>query len=238
MEGSPMRISFRRPAASAGRSRTTRTRLGLEALEAREVPAAFTVNNPGDIIDPNPSITTLREALTIADSNGEDDIITFDPAVTNIIIGASALPDYTEGKALALIGNGANVLTVASISGGQGVFFVNPTSIGTSFSVSGMTISHVGIGNAIAVGIGSGTTVSVSNVEIIGSGGIGVGIGLANVSINSCTISGEPEGASIAIGGPPLPSTHSTTALNTASAGGGVPGRGGRTTPPGTHTPH
>lgn len=48
----------------------TRARLWLEALEAREVPATFTVDSSLDVVDPTDGVITLREAVAAANDNG------------------------------------------------------------------------------------------------------------------------------------------------------------------------
>ncbi len=63
------------PATKAQRQQ--KTQLRLEPLEDRTVPATFVVNTLGDTVDSDPNITSLREALTAANSNSDLDRIEF-----------------------------------------------------------------------------------------------------------------------------------------------------------------
>ena len=57
-----------------------RPRLGLEALEDRTVPAAFSPTSFADDF----SVNTLRGAIVAANGNGQDDVITLQAGVYNL----------------------------------------------------------------------------------------------------------------------------------------------------------
>ncbi len=54
-----------------------RPKLRFEQFEDRRMLAVFTVNDPGDFIDSNPNVTTLREAIDIANQDAIPDMIEF-----------------------------------------------------------------------------------------------------------------------------------------------------------------
>src|SRR4051794_40946036 len=83
---------FSRKAPRNARVRSVRrtSLLRLEALEDRCVPATFMVNTLTDTVDADPAVTSLREAITDADGQAGDDIITFN--VTGTINLTGALP--------------------------------------------------------------------------------------------------------------------------------------------------
>jgi hypothetical protein len=58
--------------------------------------AIFTVNNPGDFIDSNPNVTTLREAIAAAEATIQSDIIDFSTNPAHGLNGATIT--LTEGE--------------------------------------------------------------------------------------------------------------------------------------------
>src|SRR4051812_17991787 len=66
---------FARQARRHTRVRSIRRRchLGLEHLESRLVLSTLTVNTLTDTVDSNPALTSLREAITDANSQAGDD---------------------------------------------------------------------------------------------------------------------------------------------------------------------
>jgi CSLREA domain-containing protein len=63
-------------AARFSSNRRRLTRLSVQPLEAREVPATIAVTTTADIIDPNDHKFSLREAITLASANPDADTIT------------------------------------------------------------------------------------------------------------------------------------------------------------------
>ena len=63
----------------------------LEGLEDRCLLATFLVNTLADTLDADQAVTSLREAITAANSQAGDDIIQF--SVTGTINLTGALPD-------------------------------------------------------------------------------------------------------------------------------------------------
>src|SRR5262245_46193241 len=90
--GSPRRASYYQPR--------------LEALEAREVPATFTVTRLGD----GTLAGSLRWAITQANTMAGDDIIDFQAGLTGTIQLAGALPSLSSN--IDVQGPGAAALTV------------------------------------------------------------------------------------------------------------------------------
>ena len=86
------------PSAEPRRKRAFATRLRLEQLEDRLVPSTFTVNTLADTVDSDPAVTSLREAITAANSQAGDDTINF--SVTGTIdppdAQVRAVDDETE----------------------------------------------------------------------------------------------------------------------------------------------
>ena len=68
--------------------------LRLEMLEDRCVLATFLVNTLADTLDADPAVTSLRKAITDANSQAGDDIINF--SVTGTINLTGALPDLSS----------------------------------------------------------------------------------------------------------------------------------------------
>lgn len=85
-----------------------RVRPSLEALEPRYAPANLTVTTGAD---DGPG--SLRAALTTANGNGQDDTITFDPAVTAVTLTSASLAITEPNFAVTLNGGQGNGVTVA-----------------------------------------------------------------------------------------------------------------------------
>jgi len=112
-----------------------RSRIAVEALEARDVPAVFTVTT---LADDNNGFevggVSLREAITAANDRPDDDTIDF--AVTGTINLGGALPELASN--IAVDGPGADRLTVRRATwDNYGVFSVNATAV----RLSGLTVS-------------------------------------------------------------------------------------------------
>jgi CSLREA domain-containing protein len=64
--------------AKARHKRPFTARPGIEMLEARLVPATFTVNTLADTVDAYPGpIMSLRDAITAANNQASDDVMNF-----------------------------------------------------------------------------------------------------------------------------------------------------------------
>ena len=61
----------------ARQKRAFTVRRSIEVLEDRLAPAVFMVNTLADTVDTDPAVTSLRDAITAADTQGGDDIINF-----------------------------------------------------------------------------------------------------------------------------------------------------------------
>src|SRR5262245_35874016 len=72
-------------------------RLAVEALEDRLAPAVITVNTLADTVDPSAAVTSLRKAITTANTMAGDDTINF--SVTGTINLTGALPDLDSNLA-------------------------------------------------------------------------------------------------------------------------------------------
>src|SRR5262245_53354526 len=131
------------PRRSRSRVHPTSFSPRLELLELREVPATLVVDSTLDTVA-NDGVTTLREAIDLANTQPGDDTITFAPALaaggTATITLDSALPDLNTN--IAMDGPGANRLTVSrSTAGGTPDFRVFNVTLGSSVSISALTIS-------------------------------------------------------------------------------------------------
>src|SRR4051794_34538736 len=89
--------------------------LRLETLEDRCVPATFTVTTLADTVDANPAVTSLREAITAANSQAGDDSINF--SVTGTVNLTAVLPELASN--IQILGPGFASLTVRRDTGGD-----------------------------------------------------------------------------------------------------------------------
>ena len=147
-------------------------KLRVEQLEDRLVPATFTVNTLADTVDADPAVTSLREAITAANSQPGDDTIHF--SVTGTINLTGALPDLSSN--IEMQGPGAASLTVRRDTGGNYCIFT--VWGGTTVVLDGLTISN---GYAeYGGGIANGGTLTVSNSILSGNSAFSLGGGIHN----------------------------------------------------------
>jgi len=213
-----------RRSAKARHKRPFAARLRFDALEDRVVLATFTVNTLADTVDINPAVTSLRDAITDANSQAGDDIINF--SITGTINLTGALPDLSSN--IQIEGPGAASLMVRRDTGGDYRIFAvvgGPTVV-----LDGLTISNGLDSTNGGGGIYNDGTLTVSNSTVSGnSASSGGGIeNYGTLTVDSSTLSGNSASASDAGGGifnwGTLTVQNSTLSGNSA---GGVPGSNG-----------
>jgi hypothetical protein len=99
---------FKKARAKSSPQLKNTVRLQLNVLEERAVPATFTVDTVSDV--PVTGKLTLREAITTANANNEDDTIRLDDTLTGktILLTGGELKSTEAGKGLAIEYSGAN----------------------------------------------------------------------------------------------------------------------------------
>jgi CSLREA domain-containing protein len=192
----------------------------VEALEDRCVPAApIVVNTLADTFDLNPNVTSLREAINIANGFAGDDVITFLPGLTGTIQLSSALPDLNSN--IDIQGPGANVLAVRRNAGGDyRILLINAATV----AISGLTLTNgntPGDGGAIL----NGGTLTLSNSTLSGNHAT-YGGGISNqgtLTLSNSTLSGNSAGLSggAILNGGMLTLSNSTLSGNHATFSGG-----------------
>ncbi|MHC5731360.1 MAG: CSLREA domain-containing protein, partial [Nostoc sp.] len=104
--------------------------------------ATFTVNNTGDTDDGNVNngITTLREAINLANATPGDDTITFGGVFTDTTPDVITLTSgqLTITDDLSILGTGASKLT---ISGNNASRVFEISGIGTDAIIDGLTVA-------------------------------------------------------------------------------------------------
>lgn len=161
-----MSLLFGRPKKDEKKSESDRTRLKLDRLEAREVPAQFLVTNLLDDM----SGGTLREAVQDANAAGGDDEIIFQAGLTGTItLQQGELDVYND--ALTVTGPGSTVITIDGNASSR-IFDAE-----TDLTVSGLTLANgstSGGGGAIR----AEAQLTVVNSVITGSSASGPGGGI------------------------------------------------------------
>jgi hypothetical protein len=220
-----------RPAGRAAR-RKPLTRLRVEPLEDRCVPATFTVNSTADTATPPAGTVTLRSAIMAAEGD-TGDTINFDPALlgqTITLTSGSPLPALTKGETIT--GLGAKNLTVS----GNNAFRVFNVTSATQVKITDLTATQ---GNSGAVGDGGAIinsgNLALTNVIISAStSGANRGGGFDNAPGGTATITGSTITSNSTTGGlaggginneGDLIVTTSTISSNSGSGGGGIENR-------------
>ncbi len=114
--------------------------LRFEQCEDRRMLATFTVNNPGDFIDSDPNVTTLREAIAIANSDDDQNIIHFAlPAgedTINLQNGDLPMSEFvtidTQGKDITIDASGNDTTPSTADGNGSSIFDIGLTITGSA----------------------------------------------------------------------------------------------------------
>ena len=172
------------------------------------------VTTTADTIDPTDNLTSLREAITLANTTAGNDQISFNltgtspytitltAALPNIIDSSTAITGGTAGT-ITITGLGASSLTIDANQGNFSIFTINT---GGNLSISGVTVTGAqtsGSGGAFK----NNGSLTVSNSTISGNSAT-TGGGIQNNTGGALTI------------------TSSTLSSNTATFGGGIENRG------------
>lgn len=198
----------------------------LGAVQSYNLVVSTTADStdPSSLCDGSPGDTcSLRDALTLANTQGAGDVVTVTGLTGNIAL-TSPLPDDTAN--LNLNGPGANQLTITGV-GSLGLFNVtNPTA---NTNISGVTLS--GGSNTVAGGgaiNNQGAVLTLNNCELNNNSATGQQGGAVyngasgTATVLDCTFSGNSaaSGGVISNNGV-LNVENSTFNGNTASAGNG-----------------
>lgn len=217
--------------------RTAEMEVGLVFTETTQqayagVLATFTVNDTGDIDDgePNNGITTLREAINLANATSGDDAIAFGgiftDATPDVITLTSGQLSITDD--ITILGTGASSLTVSGNNASR-VFEIS--GIGTDAIVDGLTVANGNSGGGIWVNTNS--ILSLTNSSVSGNTGSGIS-NRGIVSLTNSTVSGNTADSGGGISNRGIVSlTNSNVSGNTANngAGGGIANFGSDGTP-------
>ncbi|MHC5826079.1 MAG: DUF4347 domain-containing protein, partial [Nostoc sp.] len=126
--------------------------------------ATFTVNNIGDIDDgdANNGITTLREAINLANAAAGDDTIAFGGVFKDTIPDMITLTSgqLTITDDLTILGTGASLLTVSAKNASR-VFEIS--GIGRDVSIDGLAIAN---GNDNGILVNTNTLLSLTNSNV------------------------------------------------------------------------
>jgi parallel beta-helix repeat protein len=183
-----------------------RTRLLLQSLEARDVPATFTVTTTADS-----GAGSLRQAITSANNAAGADTIVFDQVAfanpQTIVLGGTELLITDD---LTITGPGAALLTVSGNNTSR--VFDTQDTLGTR--VLNVTL----------------TNMTVASGRLTSGAGAGLYTGNENVTLNNMVISGntnagtsfDSSGGGIAVGG-----GGALSLINTTISGNSASGRGG-----------
>ena len=210
--------------------------------------ATFTVNNTGDTDDRNANngITTLREAINLANATPGDDTIAFGGVFTDTTPDVITLTSgqLTITDDVTILGTGASKLTV---SGKNASTIFEISGLATDAIIDGLAIASGSIkvnrnsilslantsvsGNTAESGISNSGILGLTNTSVFGNtqGGIYNG---GTLSLTNSSVYGNTGGSGIfndASSGKTgtLSLTNSSVSGNTANSGGGIYNKGG-----------
>ena len=195
-------------------------------LTVAEAPS-LVVTTLADVSDPYDGQTSLREAITYAETLAGHHDITFASGVTGVIDLTSALPALTGN--ISIVGPGANSLTVQR-DANAAHFSVFTVSASATAGFSGLTISG-GYSDTDGGGIfaQSNSSVTVTNSTMASNSAASFGGGIYADSGSSVTVSNSTLASNYAYSGGGIFATgnvtvtNSTLASNSASYyGGGI----------------
>ena len=166
------RQSNRRLGGHGAARRARRLRPEVRSLEQRRLLATFVVNSPGDTS--GHGLTTLRDAVRLAEQDDTPDTITFDPSlgggtvvlftVGDTSIGASALKVTTSITIDGMTTHGG--VTITRSSGAKAMRLFDVTASGS------LTLEDVNVTGGDAVGkAGSDTGAAAAGAAARASGG-------------------------------------------------------------------
>ncbi|MFO0798581.1 MAG: choice-of-anchor Q domain-containing protein [Gemmataceae bacterium] len=205
----------------------TRRRLGVETLEDRSVPAAFTVTSLADTVA-NDGVVTLREAIAAANADAASDDITFQAGLTGTIVLTGRQLAITNP--VTITGNGA-ANTIIDAQQRSRIFDYTDLRSAGNLTLAGLTLTN---GDAYrdtggAVNFYTLGTLLISDCTLSNNStalGGAVYAALGSLSVSGSTFSGnsatEYGGA---IYGNGVSVSGSTFAGNSASNGGAIDAR-------------
>src|SRR5262245_45374894 len=162
-----------------------RSRLAVEALEDRTVPAVFTVNSTADDTTANDGLMTLREAILAANNTPQEaDTIQFSVTGPTVTLGGK-LPELSSD--ITITGPGAKLLAISG-AGSYRIFAINSSVTAT---ISGLTLSH-GYDSGNGGGIYNQGTLRLTDCALSGNTAGDSGGGIYNsgtLKLTDCTIS-------------------------------------------------
>ncbi|QFS43699.1 DUF4347 domain-containing protein [Nostoc sphaeroides] len=196
--------------------------------------ATFTVNciSDEDDGDRNNGITTLREAIKLANNTAGSDTITFagvfadnTPDTITLTSGQLRVTDN-----LTILGTGASQLT---ISGNNASRVFEISGLGTDVLIDGLKIADGKLklpdtypqppgGGGILVNESS--ILSLTNSKVSGNNSGGGISGRGTISLTNSTVSGNTATSGGGISGGTISLTNSIVSGNTATSGGGISG--------------
>ncbi|MEH2128073.1 DUF4347 domain-containing protein [Nostoc sp.] len=189
--------------------------------------ATFTVNNTQDVDDgdANNGITTLREAINLANASTEDDAIAFEGVFTDATPDVITLTSgqLTISDDVTILGTGASKLTVSGNNASR-VFEIS--GIGTDVSIDGLTVANGNNTNGGGILVNTNTILSLTNSTV--SGNTGNGINNSGIlSLTGSSISGNTENG-INISYSSFGFLNLTNSSVSGNTGSGISNAGGR----------
>ncbi len=235
--------------ARSARRAPRRASLQVEGLEDRLVPATLVVNTHADLVNSNPGVLSLREAIGRANQSATPDTIVLGSGTYTLSLGQLVIsnPMTIEGQGAGVTTvDGATLYRIFQVNGRPIV--VLPGVASSRLPASGQAIATVSVtfadmslrhGNGTVGGIsgevgGGAIQASLANLSIVGcqvSDNTGLNGGAINDSNGNVTLTGstvsrnvsQSSGGGIAMFGGTLALNNSVVRVNsTLGAGGGV----------------